>query len=351
VLLGLTCAVSITSDQPLKGSITLMLGLLVACVGLGNPAGFPRFTFGNAEMTGGIGMIAMMIGMFAISEVIRYVVDTSPPAELVVEKVGNVMKGQWELAKKYPIQILRGSTLGTAVGALPGAGADIAAWMSYAMSKKFSKEPEKFGTGHVEGIVESGSANNSALAGAWIPALVFGIPGDSITAIVIGVLYMKNMNPGPTLFTTNPQNIYAVFLLFIIANIIMVPLGLLCIKVARRILKVPRNILMPLILLFCIVGTFAINNSLFEVTVMLVAGIVAYVLEANRFPIAPAILGVVLGGMLEENFITSMIKSNGNLSAFVQRPIAAGLAVLTLLVWFVPPVLKALRLRRPAVAA
>jgi putative tricarboxylic transport membrane protein len=351
VLLGLTCAVFITSDQPLKGVITLLLGLLVACVGLGNPGGYPRFTFGNAEMTGGIGMIAMMIGMFAISEVIRFVLDTSPPAELVVEKVGNVLKGQWALAKKYPVQILRGSVLGTAVGALPGAGADIAAWMSYAMSKKFSREPEKFGTGHVEGIVESGSANNSALAGAWIPALVFGIPGDSITAIVIGVLYMKNMNPGPALFTTNPQNIYAVFLLFILANIIMIPLGILCIKVSRRILKVPRNVLMPLILLFCIVGTFAINNSLFEVSVMLVAGIVAYVLEANRFPIAPAILGVVLGGMLEENFITSMIKSDGNLSAFMARPIAAALAVLTMLVWFLPVLMKAVRSRRPVVPA
>jgi TctA family transporter len=351
VLLGLTCAVFITSDQPLKGVITLFLGLLVACVGLNNPGAYPRFTFGNAEMTGGIGMIAMMIGMFAISEVIRFVVDTSPPAELVVEKVGNVLAGQWELAKKYPLQILRGSALGTAVGALPGAGADIAAWMSYAMSKKFSKEPHKFGTGHVEGIVESGSANNSALAGAWIPALVFGIPGDSITAIVIGVLYMKNMNPGPTLFTTNPQNIYAVFLLFVVANIIMIPLGILCIKVSKRILKVPRNILMPLILLFCIVGTFAINNSLFEVTVMLVAGLVAYVLEANDFPIAPAILGVVLGGMLEENFITSMIKSNGDMGAFFTRPIAMGLALLTMMVWFVPPLMKLLRLRRPVVPA
>jgi len=346
VLLGLTCAVFITSNQPLKGVVTLLLGLLVACVGLGNPAGFPRFTFGNAEMMGGIGMIAMMIGMFAISEIIRFVVDTTPPGELVVEKVGNVMAGQWALARKYPVQILRGSALGTAVGALPGAGADIAAWMSYAMSKKFSKEPEKFGTGHVEGIVESGAANNSALAGAWIPALVFGIPGDSITAIVIGVLYMKNMNPGPTLFTTNPQNIYAVFLLFIIANIIMIPLGILCIKVAKRILRVPREVLMPVILLFCIVGTFAINNSTFEIGVMLVAGVIAYLLEANRFPIAPAILGVVLGGMLEENFITSMIKSNGSLVAFFQRPIALSLAVITLLVWFAPLVLRGLRTLR-----
>ena len=346
VLLGLTCAVFITSNQPLKGLITLFLGLLVACIGLGNPAGFPRFTFGNVEMMGGIGMVSMMIGMFAISEIIRYMVDTSPQAELVVEQVGNVLKGQWGLARKYPVQILRGSVLGTAVGALPGAGADIAAWMSYGISKKFSKEPEKFGTGHVEGIVESGSANNSALAGAWIPALVFGIPGDSITAIVIGVLYMKNMNPGPSLFTTNPQNIYAVFLIFIVANIIMIPLGILCIKVARRILRVPRNLLMPIILMFCVVGTFAINNSLFEVSVMLIAGLVAYVLEQNRFPIAPAILGVVLGGMLEENFITSMIKSDGNLIAFFSRPIAATLAAVTILVWLSPALLAALKHRK-----
>jgi putative tricarboxylic transport membrane protein len=218
------------------------------------------------------------------------------------------------------------------------------------MSKKFSKEPQKFGTGHPEGIVESGAANNSALAGAWIPALVFGIPGDSITAIVIGVLYMKNLNPGPTLFTTNPQNIYAVFMLFIIANIIMIPLGILCIKVAKRILKVPRNVLMPIILLFCIVGTFAINNSLFDVGVMLAAGVLAWLLEENGFPIAPAILGVVLGGMLEENFITSMIKSDGNLLGFVNRPIAAGLAVLTLLVWFAP-LLRAMLRRGRAVTA
>jgi putative tricarboxylic transport membrane protein len=157
---------------------------------------------------------------------------------------------------------------------------------------------------------------------------------------------MKNMHPGPTLFTTNPQNIYAVFLLFIIANIIMVPLGLLCIKVARRILRVPREVLMPMILLFCIVGTFAINNTTFEVGVMLAAGVIAYLLEANGFPIAPAILGVVLGGMLEENFITSMIKSNGDLGAFFRRPIALGLALLTAIVWFAPLVLRALRSQR-----
>jgi TctA family transporter len=336
VLLGLTCAVFISTDRPLKGLATLFFGLLIAGVGLNNPAAFPRFTFGSADLLAGVGLIPLMIGAFAVSEIIRYVVRTEGEPLIVDQPIGNVFKGMWALAVKYPVQILRGSTLGTLIGALPGAGADIAAWMSYAMSKKFSKEPEKFGTGHVEGIVESGSANNSALAGAWIPALVFGIPGDSITAIVIGVLYMKNMNPGPTLFTTNPQNIYAVFLLFILANLIMLPLGWMCIKVAKRILRVPRDILMPVILLFCIVGAFAINNTAFDVGIMLIAGVVAWILEENGFPITPLILGVVLGGMLEENFVSSMIKADDNLLAFFSRPIAAGLGALTLAIWFWP---------------
>ena len=172
---------------------------------------------------------------------------------------------------------------------------------------------------------------------------MFGIPGDSITAIVIGVLYMKNMNPGPSLFTNNPQNIYAVYLLFIIANLIMIPLGWWCIKVSKQILKVPRKVLMPVIMLFCVVGSFAINNTAFDVAVMLVAGLVAYVIEDNGFPVAPAILGVVLGGMLEENFITSMIKSDGSLMAFVERPIAATLGGLTLAVWFLPLLMRRLR--------
>ncbi len=343
VLLGLTCAVFMTSDRPLKGFVTLMLGLLVACVGLNNPAAIPRFTFGSIELLGGIGMIPMMIGTFAISEIIRYAVDTNPPLRIVDQPIGNVFKGMWALTKKYPAQILRGNAIGTLIGALPGAGADIAAWITYAISKKFSKEPEKFGTGCVEGIVEAGSANNSALAGAWIPALVFGIPGDSITAIVIGVLYMKNMNPGPSLFTNNPQNIYAVYLLFIMANLMMLPLGWWCIKVSKQILKVPRTVLMPVIMLFCVVGSFAINNTAFDVTVMLIAGIAAFFLEASGFPIAPAILGVVLGGMLEENFVTSMIKSDGRVLAFFERPIAAALGAMTLAVWFLPLLLRHLR--------
>ena len=343
VLLGLTCAIFIATGDPLKGFVSLFIGLLITTIGVGNPAGHPRFTFGEANLLSGIALVPMMVGMFAVSEVLRYAIDSRQTLVVTQAKIGNVFKGMWALTVKYPKSILRGSVLGTLVGALPGAGADIAAWMSYGMSKKFSKEPEKFGTGHVEGIVESGAANNSARAGAWIPALVFGIPGDSITAIVIGVLYMKNLNPGPTIFINNAVAVYAVFIVFILANLLMIPLGFLAIKASKRILQVPRNILMPLILLFCVVGSYAINNTVFDVAIMLLFGLLAYVMEENGFPVAPAILGVVLGGMLEENFIKAMIKSDGSFLAFFSRPISATLGIITILVWLSPLILKLLR--------
>ncbi|ODS57337.1 MAG: C4-dicarboxylate ABC transporter permease [Acidobacteria bacterium SCN 69-37] len=343
VMLGLTCAVFVTPDRPLKGLISLMIGLLIASVGFENPAAYPRFTFGSTDLMSGVQLIPVMIGMFAVSEVLRYAVTVDQPLERVEQRIGPIFAGQWQLLRRYPAATVRGSVLGTLVGALPGAGADIAAWMSYGVSKRFSKTPEKFGTGHIEGVVEAGAANNSALAGAWIPALVFGIPGDSITAIVIGVLYLKGLNPGPTIFIENATSIYAVFLVFLLANLLMFPLGWLLIKTARHVLRVPREILMPVILLFCVVGSFAINNSLFDVGVMLVFGLVAFVMESNGFPIAPTILGMVLGGMLEQHFVTSMIKADGNLLAFFERPVAGVLGVATLLIWTSPLLLRLLR--------
>jgi putative tricarboxylic transport membrane protein len=342
VLLGLFSAVFLAHGNPLKGIVSLLLGLLVSSIGLDNPAGFPRFTFGSAELAGGFTLIPIMIGMFAVSEILRNIGSIDEPWEMAQAKIGNVFHGMWGLAKRYPMQTLRGSVLGTAIGALPGAGADIAAWMSYAVSKRFSREPEKFGTGHIEGIVEAGASNNSALAGAWIPALVFGIPGDSITAIVIGVLYIKGLNPGPTIFMNNAPAIYAIFIVFILANLLMLPLGVAAIKGAKQMLRAPREVLMPVILLFCVVGSFAINNSIFGVVLMLAFGLVAYVMEENGFPVAPAILGMVLGAMLEENFISSMIKADGRMWAFFERPIAGSLGVLALAVVCIP-LLKRLR--------
>ena len=332
-LLGLTCAVFMTSEDPLKGIASLFFGLAINCIGIDPTAGQPRFTFGNVELLQGISFIPAMIGMFALSELLRGAVTVDQGGAVIAQKIGNIFTGVWGVFKKYWFNFLRGSAIGVVIGALPGAGADIAAWISFAVSKRFSKEPEKFGTGHIEGIVDATSANNSALGGAWIPALVFGIPGDSITAIVIGVLYMKGMNPGPTVFLQNPQFIYAVFIIFILANLLMLPLGWAAIKCGKQLLRVPRNVLLPIILIFCVVGAYAMTNSTFGIIIMLTMGIVGWLMEENGFPIAPAILGLVLGEMLEQNFMTSMIKADGSLLGFFERPIAASLGVATVLIW------------------
>jgi TctA family transporter len=346
--LGLTCAAFIGSGRPVKGILSLLIGLLVATVGLDNPAAVPRFTFGSTELLGGVDFIAAMIGLFAISEVLRNATQGMASQTLPQVRLGNPLRGWGPMFRKYWPQQVQGNIVGVAVGALPGAGADLAAWIAYAVSRRLSKHPEKYGTGNLEGIVAAGSANNSALGSAWVPALVFGIPGDTITAIVIGVLFLHGLNPGPTLFIFQPENIYAVFIIFILANILMVPLGYAAIMMSRPILKMPRRVLMPLILAFCVVGAFASNNTVFNVGVMLVFGVMGFFMEENDIPLAPCILGIVLGGMVEDNFITTMIRNDGNLLAFFERPIAAGLGVATLLIWSSPFILGLIRRRRAA---
>jgi TctA family transporter len=253
--------------------------------------------------------------------------------------------GIGRVLRRYKLNIARSGVVGTLVGVVPGAGADIAAWIAYAVSKKFSKEPDKFGTGHIEGVVDAGTAHNAGLGGSWVPALVFGIPGDSITAIVIGVLFMKGLRPGPMIFQQTPEILYAIYITFILANLILIPFGILAIKAGTQMLRIPRNILMPAILMFCIVGSFAINNTTFDVGIMLATGILAYFMEANDIPVAPAVLGLVLGRLLEDSFMVSMIKSDWDLTVFFHRPISAILGVVAIILWS-SPLIGVLRSRR-----
>lgn len=332
-LLGLTCAVFMGTSSPARGLLSLFIGLTIASVGLNNPAGVPRLTFGSTEMLAGIDFIPVMIGIFAISEVLRTVLSGGGGVEQAPKTVGNIFRDWGYMLKTFWRQSIRGNITGTAIGILPGAGADVAAYVSYAVSRRFSKTPEKYGDGHVEGVIEAGAANNASLSSAWVPALVFGIPGDTITAIVIGVLYVKGMNPGPTLFLFNPQTIYAVFLIFILANLIMIPLGWGLIKFSKNILRLSKQVLMPLILIFCIVGAFASNNAVYGVTIMLIFGIVGYLMEENGIPIAPCVLGIVIGPILEKNLISTLIKSQGDFLAFVNRPVAFAIFVLFCAIW------------------
>ncbi len=344
--IGLSCAVLVSKKSLVKGMLSLLIGLMMTTVGVDITLGFPRFTFGITDFLNGFNFIPAMIGMFGISEVMRNLRSGDLSYHLAAGRAEKLFGGVGETLRRYKVNIARGGLIGTFVGILPGAGADIAAWICFALSKKFSKEPEKFGTGHIEGIVDAGTANNAALGGAWVPALVFGIPGDSITAIVIGVLFMKGLRPGPMIFERTPQILYAVYIAFILANLILIPFGLMAIKAGSQMLRVPRNILMPAILMFCIVGSFAINNTAFDIGIMLACGVLAYFMEANDIPVAPAVLGLVLGEMLEDNFMVSMIKCNWDLTFFFKRPVSAVLGVITLALWL-SPLLAILRQRWP----
>jgi putative tricarboxylic transport membrane protein len=333
-LLGLMCATLVVRSSPVKAIASMLLGLLFSCVGMENPAGTPRFTFGSTDLLGGIEVIPALVGVFAVSEVMRAMVTPDPPP-LPRRRFGSIMAGQWALTRKYPKQQVRGNIIGIIIGVLPGAGADMAAWVSYAMAKRFSKEPEKFGTGHPEGLIEAGASNNASLASGWVPALLFGIPGDTITAIAIGVLYMKGLNPGPTLFTERASSMYALYIIFIIANIIMIPLGIAMIRLASLILRAPRSSVMPVIILCCAVGTFATGNNLFNVICVAFFGVLGFVMEKNGYPVAALVLGIVMGTMVEQSFVTSLIKSDGSLLPFFERPVSAVLAAMTIacLVW------------------
>ena len=332
----LTCAL-VSGSNPVKGCVSLLLGILISTVGLDITTGQPRFTFGSVELLGGVSFIPVMIGMFAFSEILRGLSangdkDRSEMEPSIDSRQLKPFQGVWGLFRRYPLSVLRGTSLGASLGALPGVGGDLAAWIAYGISARFSKTPEKFGKGHEEGLIEATSANNSGLSSAWIPALVFGIPGDAVTAIAVGVLYMKGVSPGPRLFAENPTMPTAIILCFFVANLLLFPLGYFAIKGARAVLAVPRNVIVPMILVCCFLGAYAINNTLFGVGIMLVAGLTGYIMERNDFPIAPVILGLVLGPVLERNFIMSMQIARGDLMGFFHRPVSAVLGVFVIAV-------------------
>ena len=277
-LIGLSCATIVSSTKTSKSLLALFFGIALSTIGYDEFTGQARFTFGEVSLLQGVSFIPAMIGLFAISGAIKYYVDRD---NIKLEKVAsnedksiNIFRGVPQVLYKKKFGILRSSVIGTMIGALPGAGADIAAWMSYAVSKKLSKEPELYGKGSIEAITDASSSNNSSLAGSWIPSLVFGIPGDSAAAIIIGVLYMKDLNPGPTLFLFNSDKLYAVFLIFFIANLILLPLAFLAVNVLKKVVLIDTAIVYPIVILFSIVGSYAISNSISSIAVMLIMGVI-----------------------------------------------------------------------------
>ena len=347
-VIGLGCAVVVSRGSALKGAFALLLGLLLSTVGLSPVHTEARFTFGRPELYQGINFLPAMIGLFGLSEVLRTVARAGLKEQLVVPAtigpLRGVFSGALDILWRRPLRILQCSAIGTLIGILPGAGADIAAWVTFGYSKRMSKHPEQYGRGSLEGIADAGAANNAALAGAWIPALVFGIPGDSITAIVLGIMMMKNLTPGPEIFEKQAVLVHSLYLVFILANLALIPAGWLAIRAGGQLIRVPRHTLLPIIVMFCVIGSYAIGGSYFDVALMLGMGLLGFALERAQVPVAPIVLGIVLGGPLEERFVQALTASRGSLTVFVSRPIAAGLALVALIVWLLP-VVSALRAR------
>ncbi len=350
-LVGLSCAVIAARGALLKALLALLLGLLFSTVGLSAVHTEARFTFGLSELYQGINFIPAMIGLFGVSEVLKNLASLNRGAPNVVlapaaggstgpllvrmfvapvwRTLGPAMR---ELRRRIR-PVIRSSAIGTAIGILPGAGADIASWVAMAVSKRLNPKSITDAEESLTGLADATTANNSAIAGAWIPALVFGIPGDSITAIVIGVLLMKNVKPGPEIFEKQAVLVYSLYILFILSNLVLLPIGLIAIKVGGYIVRVPPRVLMPLILLACLLGAYAVNQSIFDIWVMLVMGVLGFLLERRQVPIGPIVLGMVLGGPLEERFIQTLTGADGSLLAFVNRPLSAVLATVAVGIW------------------
>ncbi len=336
--MGLTLVTSLSGESMLKGIMSGVFGLIVACVGVDAISGEERFTFGNIYLLDGMGFIGVAVGLFAVAEVL---VNLEEPMEQVFVQTKLSLRTLFPNLQDWKDSlgpIGRSSLLGFFIGVLPGAGATIASFMSYAMEKKLSKHPEKFGTGIIEGVAAPEGANNAAAGGAMVPLLTLGIPGSGTTAVLLGALLIHGLRPGPLLFQNNPEFVWGVIASMYIGNVMLLVLNLPLVGIWASMLRVPYRILMPLIITISAVGVFATDNNIFDMWVMFAFGIIGYLMRKLDFPAAPAVLGLVLGPLVERSLRQSLTISHGDLSIFFTRPISAVLTICALLSLFSPVV-------------
>jgi putative tricarboxylic transport membrane protein len=338
-ILGLSMAAVISKGTKVKGAISGILGLIFATIGVDITTGYPRFTFGSTQLMDGIGFIPAMIGLFGISEVFKNVLSPETLKNpTIIEKIQISFRSVGTLLYKFKFLIVQSSVIGNIIGALPGAGADIAAWVSYGVAKKASRRSDQFGTGIEEGVIAPTAANNAALGGTWIPALVFGIPGDTITAIVLGAMMMYGLKPGPLIFQQNRFLVNQIFSVALVSQLFLLVIGWAGIKAFTYFYKFPRNVVLVGIGVFCIVGSYALRNNLFDVTIMLLFGILGFVMERCQIPMVPLILALILGPMIEDNLRVGLVKSDGSFLPFLIRPICSAFVVLFIFLFFWGPI-------------
>jgi putative tricarboxylic transport membrane protein len=344
VLLGLTLICSFGQESNTKGLLSGILGLIIMTVGLDPMMGTPRFTFNSVELQAGISFLPAMIGLFAVPQIIRGLSGKSTVIPKYDEKVSGVLPKLRNLVKLVKSMLI-GSLVGTGVGAIPGTGGPIAVFLSYDYARKSSKSGHNFGKGEPEGVAAPEAANNAVAGGALIPMLTLGIPGDPITAILLGALLIHGLIPGPLLFSQNAHFVYAVFWAYLVANIMNLAVTFSTIKLWVRVLKVPERILIPIIVVVCIVGTYGLRNTFFDTIIMLAFGIMAYLMNKYGFPVVPMLLAIILGPSLESNLRMSLVLSEGDWTVFFRHPISLGFILLSLVSFFGPLILPAIRSR------
>jgi putative tricarboxylic transport membrane protein len=335
MVLGLVAASTITSGSPIKGLAMVVLGLVLGTVGIDVNSGIARFHFGFLELMDGLSLIALAMGLFGVSEVISSI--NNVPSRSSRERAITLRsliptKEDWRLSAA---PMLRGSGIGGFVGALPGVGSTIASFMAYAIEKRVSKYPEKFGKGAIEGLIAPESANNASVQTAFVPSLTLGIPGDVVMALMLAALIIHGITPGPMLMINQPGLFWGLIVSFVIGNIMLLILNIPLVGLWVKLLSIPYRALFPAILVFICLGTYSESNSSFDIMLLVLFGAVGYLMVILRFEPAPVLLGFILGPLMEETLRRSLVLSRGDLLIFVNRPIPGTLLLITfgMLAW------------------
>jgi putative tricarboxylic transport membrane protein len=343
-LLGILTIAIVSEGSALKGLLAGGLGLTLAMVGTDEFTNAYRFTFGNFKLSSGPHIVAVVVGLFALSEVFFQIEAAGFLARPNVQRL-RISFRALRLLLHHKLNLVRSAFIGTFFGAIPGAGGDVSAFISYAAAKKLAHPDEKYGEGAEGGVVATEAANNGCCGGALIPTLSLGIPGDASTAVLMGALILLGFFPGPELFRYHPEIVGGIFIAYMMGNVILLLLGILLVPLFAEVLRVPKAWLIPVVLLLSTLGTYALQNSTFDLWVMLTFGVVGYIMRRAGFPLAPLIIGMILGSVLESNFRRSLLISRDGPMIFVERPISAVIVTvdLILLIMIVVSTIRASR--------
>lgn len=336
-LIGLSIIAIISPGSTVKGLIGGVIGLIIGIVGMDPITGYPRFIMGRAELLEGIDSIPVMIGMYGLSEMLVQI-SSSEYKVTVKQKLSKLVPPIKDIKQIFGT-VVRSSFIGVLIGALPAAGGSIAALVAYGQEKRFGKRKELLGTGIIEGVAAPEAANNASTGGALIPMLTLGIPGDAMTAVLMGGLIIQGLRPGPLLFQQQMPFVSSIFISLLLSVVFMCILGLLGAPVFAKLISFPKKFLIPAILVFGLVGSYAISNSIFDIWVLIISGIVGFLFRKIGLPIAPIILGMILGPLFESNFRRALMLSNGNWATFVQRPISLAFLIIVVVILAGPAIM------------